>query len=185
MEAGERRQLTGAGDTSPRPPAYGPAVRTMAQAHYGKELSVRSYRTEFPDYDPATLPEIPADWQDHSWHNDACPSWRAKGDDASGLYVFVDYATPSQREMADGNAPRFSVMHYADNGAERGEVFASDEWADVLRVAREWEAGKHCTLNQWAASGEDCADIGAALDDEGLAGKAGRLYGYGCLYILR
>jgi hypothetical protein len=34
-------------------------------------------RREFPDFPLESLPEIPADWDDQSWHNDACPSFEA------------------------------------------------------------------------------------------------------------
>jgi hypothetical protein len=37
-----------------------------------------SYRQEFPNFDPATMPEIPTGWEDISWHNDACPSLRRR-----------------------------------------------------------------------------------------------------------
>lgn len=74
----------------------------------------------FPDYDLKTLPEIPADWEDVSWHHDVCPSWR-KGD----LIIFIDHIDPSQREC---DLPRFVISHV--------DLFEtqlmSDDWQAVL-----------------------------------------------------
>lgn len=78
-----------------------------------------SYRTAFPDFDPATMPAIPAGWNDQSWRNDACPSF------VTGEYtVWIDYADPAKRE---NGGPRFRVE--CGLGFER---LATDEWAAVL-----------------------------------------------------
>lgn len=45
-----------------------------------------NFRTEFPDFDPATMPEIPSNWTDTSWDNDTCPSFAAQ----ENITVFVD-----------------------------------------------------------------------------------------------
>lgn len=144
-------------------------------------MTVRTFRGEFPDFDPATMPAIPDGWQDVSWHNDACPSWIAKGDDDSGLTVYIDHAKPARRDMDMG--ARYLVQHHAKD-ADLTDVFLSDVWADVLRVVEHWEAGQHCTLIQWAASGVDCMDLGQALQELTLMGEPGRLYGQGCLYVM-
>jgi hypothetical protein len=86
--------------------------------------TTRTFRTEFPDFDPATLPEIPATWADRSWRNDACPSFQTP----NGLAVFVDYADPAWREMP--GLPRFSVQPAEADHNE--ELFPSDDWAAVL-----------------------------------------------------
>jgi hypothetical protein len=77
-------------------------------------------RWEFTDYDTNTLPPIPSDWEDVSWHNDAAPSWR-KGD----CVVFVNLPDPDDREI---DLPRFVINH-----ADLYEtLFMSDEWQDIL-----------------------------------------------------
>ena len=95
---------------------------------------------EFPDFDAAYLPPIPAGWLDMSWHNDACPCWAVHADEALGtygdVYVFVDYFDPATREFP--KAPRFSVH---DMGAEHTSVLlATDDWDEVLRLVREMES---------------------------------------------
>ena len=96
-------------------------------------------RAEFPDYDTATLPPIPDDWEESSWHNDACPSFTASAD---RLHVFVDYADPAAREFRDG--PRFNVrgnMFGIDGGDDdfTDELLNTDDWAEVLRFVADWK----------------------------------------------
>jgi len=76
---------------------------------------------EFPDFDLASLPQIPSSWIDVSWHNDCCPSWQV----TANLVVFVDYADPQEREI---NGKRYAV-----NDIETCQcLFQSDSWNDVL-----------------------------------------------------
>lgn len=82
-----------------------------------------TYREQFPDFDPATMPAIPATWADRSWRNDNCPSFQ------SGEWtIWVDYAEPAQREHG---GPRYHVECGLGYVRE-----ATDDWAAVLaRVA--------------------------------------------------
>jgi hypothetical protein len=83
------------------------------------------YQVEFPDFDPATLPAIPASFEDVSWHNDSCPSFL---NEAAGLIIFVDFADPAAREFEE--CPRFGLASW-DNGAG-DSIVASDDFADIL-----------------------------------------------------
>ena len=38
-------------------------------------LAPQNIASEFPDYPKASLPPL-WDWEDVSWHNDACPSFK-------------------------------------------------------------------------------------------------------------
>lgn len=103
---------------------------------------MHTFQTEFPDFDPATLPAIPSHWVDSSWRNDACPSFEA----GEGLRVWVDYADPANREFPE--SPRFGLQACEKNeGAALADIVASDLWEDILRhaiafrfrgVLREW-----------------------------------------------
>lgn len=85
----------------------------------------------FPRYDLDTLPAIPADWQDCSWHNDACPSFEAP----NGLIVFVDYADVSERET--GPCLRYSITRsYGDPDAD---LLATDDWSEVLAAVAAYQ----------------------------------------------
>jgi len=86
--------------------------------------------TEFPDYDTATLPAIPAGWAETSWRNDACPSFQI-GDKA---VVFVDYADVKQREVR--SARRFNVLSIEDATLDH-TLLSTDDWADVVALAKE------------------------------------------------
>lgn len=86
-----------------------------------------TYRTEFPDYDPATMPTIPEGWADQSWHNDACPSFNA----GNGKVVFIDFADKSLREW-EGDLARFTV-HADPQVTDHNEVlYESDDWSAIL-----------------------------------------------------
>lgn len=86
-----------------------------------------TFRTEFPDFDPATLPAIPDGFTDISWHNEACPCF------TSGyLNIWTDYADPAQREWE--GTKRFSVVACDETGAGEDDfpILATDDWAEVV-----------------------------------------------------
>jgi len=92
-----------------------------------------TYRDEFPDFDPATMPAIPASWSDQSWHNDACPTFDA----GNGLLVSVNYADTALREWGS-DRPRFTVQRPAEDWSTVADLLATDSWDEVLAlVARE------------------------------------------------
>lgn len=85
----------------------------------------QDYRVEFPHFDASTMPVIPSHWKDVSWHNDACPSWKA-GD----LVVFIDFPNPEDRDWDRGI--RFSVHH-----AETCEVILEgNDWDEILSLVQ-------------------------------------------------
>lgn len=90
---------------------------------------------EFPDFDSATLPAIPADWVDISWHNDACPSFEVA---SVNVTVFVDYLDPALRETKGGK--RFNVLSIADADLDRC-LLSTDAWGDVLTLITKMETG--------------------------------------------
>ena len=104
------------------------------------EWELRSgFRLEFPDFESAIPPVfLSAPWSDHSWHNDATPSFsRAFGADGHEVHVFVDELDPAKRWDADisgrGAGPRFSVQFTDREGAfGDGPAFDSDDLDAVL-----------------------------------------------------
>lgn len=93
---------------------------------------------EFPEWDVAYSPPIPSAWVETSWHNDACPSWRAypthelsdvEMQTARLLVVFVDFLDPAQRDVGDG--PRYSV-DWSNADGTCCSIFGSDDWDQVL-----------------------------------------------------
>ena len=86
-----------------------------------------TYRTEFPDFDPATLPAIPANWTEFSWHNDSSPSWNT----GAGMIVAIDFVDMKLREMQD-DSPRFVVLADANVHNHNDTLFMSDDWAEIL-----------------------------------------------------
>lgn len=87
-----------------------------------------TYRTEFPDYPPADMPEMPLGFgfEDNSWRNDACPCFASQ---SKRLMVWVDYADPAQREL-DG--PRFTLMTTGPDGDPGDELLSTDDWSAIL-----------------------------------------------------
>ena len=90
-----------------------------------------TYREEFPDFDPATMPPIPTHWIDQSWHNDACPSFNA----GNGKVVFIDFADPYLREVEGG--PRFTVHADPETNDHNDVLFEADDWQFVLDFLRQ------------------------------------------------
>ncbi|NSZ73899.1 hypothetical protein G6L74_09115 [Agrobacterium tumefaciens] len=81
---------------------------------------------EFPDYDLSTLPTIPDDWQDISWHNDTCPSFEV----LPQWHVYIDYADTALREFPD-SPTRFSLQAVrADGGFFT--LLDTNDWQSVL-----------------------------------------------------
>ena len=92
-----------------------------------------TYQTEFPDYDPATLPDIPAGWTDTSWHNNTAPSFQTPDDRFS---VWIDYLDPQLRECQGG--PRFLVHELAPEGHFTTDeaLLETDDWSEVLQFVK-------------------------------------------------
>lgn len=93
------------------------------------------WHAEFPEFAPADMPTIPADWQDMSWHNDACPSFAfmigGEGDSNNTLArVWVDWVDPADREGGT-DSKRFLVTYEADDGTTF-DALQTDDWAEVL-----------------------------------------------------
>ena len=85
--------------------------------------------SQFPDYPTASLPPL-WDWEDVSWHNDVCPSFR-KGD----LLVWVDWPDPREREDFDGR--RFILCRLDDEGClppDEAPLLETDNWEEVLAL---------------------------------------------------
>ncbi len=98
---------------------------------------------EFPDWDTAYAPIIPSSWQETSWHNDTCPSWRAFPHEMPEiiehwasipiLVVFVDFYDQSKREITDCEE-RFSARWDIGLGRKCTEVYAGNDWDELLRL---------------------------------------------------
>jgi hypothetical protein len=83
-----------------------------------------TFATEFPDFPGSDMPPMPQGFDDTSWHNDACPSYRSE---ALGLVVFIDYVDHAKREMPEYGV-RFILL--ADDDSCH-EIAASDEWSEI------------------------------------------------------
>jgi len=93
-----------------------------------------TYQTEFPDFAAADMPQIPAGWQDISWHNDSCPGFSATPQAlaGTGVSIWVDYADASRREVPE--SPRFTVYMTDAEGNQIAD-FSTDDWAELLAQA--------------------------------------------------
>lgn len=100
-------------------------------------MSERSFKTEFPDFPEADMPPIPEGWEDHSWHNDAGPSFYA-GD----VVVFVDWKDPEMSDWAEcrkaGRAKRFNASRLIREDGEvtdyGDDIISTDDWSELLAV---------------------------------------------------
>lgn len=88
-----------------------------------------NFRTEFPDFNPDSLPPLPEAWEDVSYRNDPCPSFCT----SDRLFqIFVDYENPEDREDSTIGG-RFVV--FATNGP-LGELLVTDVWREVLGLVQ-------------------------------------------------
>lgn len=109
-------------------------------------MTIRTFRTEFPTFDPATLPAIPADWTDVSWKNDTCPKFLAAAGLTWEIVVTIDWADPAFRELDLGS--RFFADQYTNEGPSGSEGFYhGDDW-DALLAAVEKRAAELRTAEQ-------------------------------------
>jgi hypothetical protein len=89
---------------------------------------VSDYRIEFPGFPPSTMPAIPACFADHSWHNDAMPSFR---DEVRNRELWINYSDPKMREIP--GAPHYAVANIEKDGSSSDEfLFSSEDWIEIL-----------------------------------------------------
>ena len=96
-----------------------------------------SYLKHFPDFDD-TLPTLEG-FEDHSWHNDACPSLGKELPNGDFLSVYVDYKDKERSDFADLEGDRYARFRVG-NHKESGEyevLFQSNEWADIEAFIKE------------------------------------------------
>lgn len=105
-----------------------------------------TYQSEFPDFDPATMPAIPAGFEDESWHNDVCPNFHAA---AEGLTVWIDYADPALSEFGEDGGARFNLVYgdqpeadgvYLPPPGDRLTVYEGDDYAALLNALSVWRS---------------------------------------------
>lgn len=86
---------------------------------------------EFPDYASEDYPEIPANWLNMSWHNDAMPFFVVP---EKHLGVWMDYKDPAMRENGI-EWPRFAVEALTKDDCHTESmtaVFVTEDFAEVL-----------------------------------------------------
>jgi hypothetical protein len=94
---------------------------------------------EFPDFDPATMPEIPAGFAAAHWHHETCPHWIHGEDDVPHMELFIDYPDPERREFPD--EARYS-LHWLTaplKNLDSWLIENTDDWAKILDAIRDIE----------------------------------------------
>lgn len=90
---------------------------------------MRTAANEFPDI--ALPSDIPADWLDMSWHNDACPSFHVAGNAYGlGVTLWIDDADADKRE----NGPEVERFMIHRNGSALEYGLATDDWQAARRA---------------------------------------------------
>lgn len=109
-------------------PCFWASVEELVDAEIEADLR-RSYRDDFPDFDPSTMPAIPGDFEDVSSHDDRCPRFVHRD---LGIELLVDYEDVRQREHPNSN--RFHV-------ATPTRSLSTDDWCSAVafinRIRRE------------------------------------------------
>jgi hypothetical protein len=89
-----------------------------------------TFLAAFPDYPAADLPAIPAGFVDVSDRNDVCPSFYNA---ALSLVIWCDYADHYKRDMGT-ESPRYSLNSTDECGAFESDIWAGDDWSELLAV---------------------------------------------------
>lgn len=94
---------------------------------------------EFPDFDQATLPEIPEGFVCAAWHNDALPFWYEGGDAVKEgqLVLAIDFADESFREYP--GTKRFTLGIGSLDDPNHVPLVSTDDWRLIeawVRMAR-------------------------------------------------
>lgn len=89
-----------------------------------------TYKTEFPDFGDLDI-ELPPDFEDTSWRNDTCPSFRSM---SRSLLLYIDYADPAAREYPEST--RFTVERvigetFAPDNSNVTTLLHTDDWSAV------------------------------------------------------
>jgi hypothetical protein len=94
------------------------------------------FHMEFEDYPVADMPALPEGFEDHSWHNDMCPSFEHGG---RGIQLWCDFADRELREFPE--SARFGVRFTTGNGIcdtlDDTFSFEAEEWSEVEAYLRD------------------------------------------------
>ena len=93
-------------------------------------------RREFPNFELATLPPIPAGFTCTAWHNNALPTWdegQSADEQARRLVIGIDYADKALRDDPDPAIKRFSLSIYMGDCSPE-PILDTDDWS-VLEAA--------------------------------------------------
>lgn len=85
-----------------------------------------NYLREFPEFTGVEPPDLPPDFEDWSWHNDATPSW---GSETRRCRLFVYHPDPAEREP--GMDFRYVLVVERDD-EEWDELALTDDWNEVV-----------------------------------------------------
>ena len=90
---------------------------------------------EFPRFDPASLPAIPAGFWPTHWRNDSQPTWHEKPSrpEPGSLMLAIDFEADADRECPGDF--RFNLMIYPGDCSPE-PLFGSDDWEEIEIVIR-------------------------------------------------
>lgn len=96
---------------------------------------MNDYREAFPDFGELDV-VLPPGFVDGSFRQDSCPTFI---NEEAGLFLFVDYANPDDREVPD--LQRFSLVQgtpHPVHGLQRDnqniDLISTDDWAEVIET---------------------------------------------------
>ena len=86
-----------------------------------------SYLTVFKDFGVLDV-ELPINFNDVSWHGDACPCFEKQLTESKSLLLYIDYSDVNMREMK--GVSRFNMS--TNTNGESDDFKDFDKWQDVL-----------------------------------------------------
>jgi hypothetical protein len=114
----------------------------MVKTCHSMLMKTPDYKIEFPRFDELDLP-IPDGFEDHSWHNDACPSFAMKLSDSNYLRLWVDYKDKKDSDFADVQDDRyfrFGLVLYSADMEWIRDLSHTNDFADILKGIEDYRA---------------------------------------------
>jgi hypothetical protein len=108
------------------------------------------WKLEFTWFPVSDMPELGEEWEDVSWHNDACPCFYNKD---RNLYAWIG---PTDKDLCDHSldGERIQIVRGDSNGENTGyyndgPIAEGDQWSDILAQLESPKREIEAIVNRW------------------------------------
>jgi hypothetical protein len=112
--------------------------------------SLPQWKIEFPYFPRNDIPDLGADWEDVSWHNDACPCFYNRD---RNLYAWIG---PTNKDLCDHSldGERIQIVRGDSNGDNtgyynEGPIAEGNQWSEILAQLESPKREIESICNRW------------------------------------